>query len=49
MLNKLLMEYGLGGAAKEIEIGRAAAEAHRGRNPTDAQRQAANSQVNFCV
>ena len=28
--NKLLLEYGLGGAAKEIEIGRAAAEAHRG-------------------
>jgi cell division GTPase FtsZ len=28
--NKLLLEYGLGGAAKEIEIGRAAAEAHKG-------------------
>lgn len=28
--NKLLLEYGLGGAAKEIEIGKAAAEAHRG-------------------
>ena len=28
--NKLLLEYGLGGAAKEIEIGRAAAESHRG-------------------
>jgi cell division GTPase FtsZ len=27
--NKLLLEYGLGGAAKEIEIGRAAAESHR--------------------
>ncbi len=27
--NKLLLEYGLGGAAKEIEIGKAAAEAHR--------------------
>ena len=28
--NKLLLEYGLGGAAKEIEIGKAAAEAHKG-------------------
>lgn len=28
--NKLLLEYGLGGAAKEIEIGKAAADAHRG-------------------
>lgn len=27
--NKLLLEYGLGGAAKEIEIGKAAAESHR--------------------
>ncbi len=27
--NKLLLEYGLGGAAKEIEIGKAAAETHR--------------------
>ena len=29
--NKLLLEYGLGGAAKEIEIGKAAAETHRGQ------------------
>lgn len=28
--NKLLLEYGLGGAAKELEIGKAAAESHRG-------------------
>ena len=28
--NKLLLEYGLGGAAKETEIGREAAESHRG-------------------
>ena len=28
--NKLLLEHGLGGAAKEIEIGKAAAESHRG-------------------
>lgn len=28
--NKLLLEYGLGGAAKEMEIGKAAAESHRG-------------------
>lgn len=27
--NKLLLEFGLGGAAKELEIGHAAAEAHR--------------------
>ena len=27
--NKLLLEYGLGGAAKETEIGKAAAESHR--------------------
>lgn len=27
--NKLLLEYGLGGAAKELDIGRAAAEMHR--------------------
>ena len=27
--NKLLLEYGLGGAAKEVEIGKAAAESHR--------------------
>lgn len=27
--NKLLLQYGLGGAAKEIEIGKAAAESHR--------------------
>ena len=27
--NKLLLEYGLGGAAKDLEIGRAAAEAHK--------------------
>jgi len=27
--NKYLLEYGLGGAAKEIEIGKAAAEAHK--------------------
>jgi cell division GTPase FtsZ len=27
--NKLLLEYGLGGASKELEIGKAAAETHR--------------------
>ncbi len=27
--NKLLLEYGLGGASKDLEIGKAAAEAHR--------------------
>lgn len=28
--SKLLLEYGVGGAAKELEIGKAAAESHRG-------------------
>lgn len=45
--NKLLLEYSLGGAAKETEIGRAAAELHR---PAIAQLIAssfASSQVNL--
>jgi cell division GTPase FtsZ len=45
--NKLLLEYGLGGAAKEIEIGRAAAEAHRGSILDLVNDKLANSQVNL--
>ncbi len=44
--NKLLLEYGLGGAAKEIEIGRAAAEAHRGEINQLIADKLAGSQVN---
>jgi cell division GTPase FtsZ len=44
--NKLLLEYGLGGAAKEIEIGKAAAEAHRGEILQLVNDKLANSQVN---
>jgi cell division GTPase FtsZ len=45
--NKLLMEWGLGGAAKEIEIGRAAAEAHRGQILQMINEKLSNSQVNL--
>jgi cell division GTPase FtsZ len=45
--NKLLLEYGLGGAAKEIEIGRAAAEAHRGSVLDLVNDKLGNSQVNL--
>lgn len=44
--NKLLLEYGLGGAAKEIEIGRAAAESHRGEILQMLNDKLSNSQVN---
>lgn len=44
--NKLLLEYGLGGAAKEIEIGRAAAEAHRGEILQLVNEKLQHSQVN---
>lgn len=44
--NKLLLEYGLGGAAKEVEIGRAAAEAHRGEISALIADKLAGSQVN---
>lgn len=44
--NKLLLEYGLGGAAKETEIGRAAAEAHRGEIMQLVNDKLAGSQVN---
>ncbi len=44
--NKLLLEYGLGGAAKEIEIGRAAAESHRGEILQLVNEKLQQSQVN---
>lgn len=44
--NKLLLEYGLGGAAKEVEIGKAAAEAHRGSISQLIADKLPNSQVN---
>lgn len=44
--NKLLLEYGLGGAAKEIEIGRAAAETHRGEILQLVNEKLRGSQVN---
>jgi cell division GTPase FtsZ len=44
--NKLLLEYGLGGAAKEVEIGKAAAESHRGEITQLINDKLASSQVN---
>jgi cell division GTPase FtsZ len=44
--SKLLLEYGLGGAAKEIEIGKAAAEEHRGEILQLVNDKLATSQVN---
>lgn len=44
--NKLLLEYGLGGAAKELEIGKAAAESHRGEILQLVNEKLAGSQVN---
>lgn len=45
--NKLLLEYGLGGAAKETEIGKAAAESHRGEIQQLIADKLANVQVNL--
>jgi cell division GTPase FtsZ len=45
--NKLLLEYGLGGAAKEIEIGKAAAEEHRGEIMQLVNDKLHGSQVNL--
>lgn len=45
--NKLLLEYGLGGAAKEMEIGKAAAEAHRGEINNLIADKLAHAQVNL--
>jgi cell division GTPase FtsZ len=44
--NKLLLEWGLGGAAKEIEIGKAAAESHRGEILQLVNEKLAGAQVN---
>lgn len=44
--NKLLLEYGLGGAAKETEIGKAAAEQHRGEIMQLINEKLASAQVN---
>ncbi len=43
--NKLLLEYGLGGAGKETEIGKAAAEAHRDSINELVSTKLANAQV----
>lgn len=45
--NKLLLEHGLGGAAKEIEIGRTAAELHRGEILQMLNEKLSNSQINL--
>jgi cell division GTPase FtsZ len=44
--NKLLLEYGVGGASKELEIGRIAAETHRGEILQLVNAKLQNSQVN---
>jgi cell division GTPase FtsZ len=44
--NKLLLEYSLGGAAKEIEIGKAAAEQHREKILQLVNDKLASSQIN---
>lgn len=45
--NKLLLEYGLGGAAKEMEIGKAAADSHRGEILQLVNDKLASSQVHL--
>lgn len=45
--NKLLLEYGLGGAAKETEIGRAAAEMHRDAISNLVSEKLSSSQLNI--
>ena len=44
--NKLLLEYGVGGASKELEIGKNAAETHRGEILQLVNEKLSNSQVN---
>lgn len=44
--NKLLLEYGVGGASKELEIGKAAAELHRGEILQLFNDKLSTSQVN---
>lgn len=43
--NKLLLEYGLGGAAKELEIGHAAAEMHKGHIHALVQEKLSSAQA----
>lgn len=45
--NKLLLEYGLGGASKELAIGRSAAEQHREAIAELINEKLSNSQVNI--
>lgn len=45
--NKLLLDYSLGGAAKELEIGKAAAESHRPEIASLIEEKLSNSQVNL--
>lgn len=45
--NKLLLEHGLGGAAKEIEIGKTAAELHRGEILQLVNEKLSSSQINL--
>jgi len=45
--NKLLLEYGVGGAGKELEIGAAAADSHRGEILQLVNEKLSNSQVNI--
>ena len=45
--NKLLLEYGAGGAAKELEIGKAAAEAHRDSISALIDEKLSNVQLNI--
>jgi cell division GTPase FtsZ len=44
--NKLLLQYGVGGASKELAIGQAAAEAHRGEIAQLINEKLSNSQIN---
>jgi cell division GTPase FtsZ len=44
--NKLLLEYGVGGSARELEIGRIAAETHRGEILQLVNEKLSSSQVN---
>lgn len=48
--NKLLLEYGLGGAAKEMEIGKAAAESYRGQITQLINEKLSSAQVHLlCI
>lgn len=45
--NKLFLQYGLGGAAKDLEIGKAAAEAHRGEIAELIDMKLSDAQLNI--